>query len=131
MGRDQGRRVLNYKRAAQRRCQQAHNAGGQQSRGGREQQLPSIELLHRAVEQPRDPAVHIHILQPDQSLLNDSAVMGDKHPESSDGLDEYGIFDKSVPDHNGGHHSDEEGDRCPKSNTEIQGKAIRSSRCDV
>ena len=34
--------------------------------------------------------VHIQILQLDQSLLDDLAVMGNKHHGSSDGLDEYG-----------------------------------------
>ena len=57
-----------------------------------------MELLHRVVERPGDPAVHICILQPDQSLLDDSAVMGDKHPGSSDGLGEYGISKRSVAD---------------------------------
>ena len=75
--------------------------------------------------------VHIRILQPDQSLPDDSAVVGDKHPGSSDGLGEYGVSRESVPDHSSGHHSGKKGDRCPKSNTEIQGKAIRSIRPDV
>ena len=60
------------------------------------------------VEQPGDPAVHIHILQLDQSLLDDSAIMGDKHSGSSDGLGEYGISKKSVVDHSSGDDSCEE-----------------------
>ena len=90
-----------------------------------------MELLHRVVERPGDPAVHIHILQPDQSLPDDSAVMSDKHPGSSDGLGEYGVSGESIPDHNGRNHSGEEGHRRAKSNTAIQGKAIRSSRLDM
>ena len=90
-----------------------------------------MELLHRVVERPGDPAVHIRILQPDQSLPDDSVVVGNEHPRSSDGLVEYGVSEESVPDHNGWNHSGEEGDRLPESNTAIQGKAIRSSRQDV
>ena len=90
-----------------------------------------MELLHRVVKRPRDPAVHICILQPDQSLPDDSVVMGDKHPRSSDGLGEYGVFEESIPDHSGGNHSGEEGHRCAKPNTAIQGKAIKSSRPDM
>ena len=90
-----------------------------------------MELLHRVVERRGDPAVHIRILQPDQSLPDDSAVIGDKHPGSSDGLGEYGVSGKSVADHSSGNHSGEEGARRPKSNKEIQGKAIRSSGPDV
>ena len=60
-----------------------------------------MELLHRVVERPRDPAVHIRILQPDQSLPDDSAVMDDEHPGSSNGLVEYGVSRESVPDHSG------------------------------
>ena len=36
-----------------------------------------------------------------------------------------------LQDHSSGHHNGEEGDRRPKLNTEIQGKAIRSSQPDV
>ena len=90
-----------------------------------------MELLHCVVKRPRDVAVHICILQPDQSLLDDLAVVGDKHPGSSDGLGEYGVSGESVPDHSSGNHSNKEGDRRPKSNTAIQVKAIRSSRPDV
>ena len=83
------------------------------------------------VEQLGDPTVHICILQPDQSLPDDSTAMGDKHPGSSDGLGEYGVSGKSVADNNSGHHIGEEGNKRPKSNKEIQGKEIRSSRPDV
>ena len=102
LGGDQGRRVLHHKRAAQRRCHQAHNASGQRSREGREERLPSMELLHHVVERRGDPAVHICILQPDQSLPDDSAVVGDKHLGSSDALGEYGMSGKSVADHSSG-----------------------------
>ena len=78
-----------------------------------------------------DPVVHIRILQSDQSLPDDSALVGDKHPGSSDNLGEYGVSGESVADHCGGNHSSEEGRRRAKSNTAIQGKAIRSSRPDV
>ena len=90
-----------------------------------------MELLHRLVERRGDPAVHIRILQPDQSLPADSAVIGDKHPGSSNGLGEYGVSGEPVPDNNSGNHSGKEGARRPKSNKEIQGKAIRSNRLDV
>ena len=90
-----------------------------------------MELLHRVVKQRGDPAVHIRILQPDQSLPDDSALMGDEHPGSEDGLGEYGVSGKSVADHNSRNHGGKEGARRPKSNTAIQGKAIRSSRPDV
>ena len=79
-----------------------------------------MELLHCVVKRPGDPAVHIRILQLDQSLPDDSAVMGDKHPRRSDGLGEYGVSGESVPDHSNRHHSGEEGDRRPKLNTEIR-----------
>ena len=69
-----------------------------------------MELLHFVVERLRDPAVRIRILQPDQSLLDDSAIMGDKHPRSSDSLGEYGVSKQSVLDHSSGNHSGEEGD---------------------
>ena len=69
--------------------------------------------------------VHIHILQPDQSLPDDSAVMGDKHLGSSDSVSEYRVSAKSIADHSSGNHSSGEGDRRPKLNKEIQGKAIR------
>ena len=49
LGGDQGRRLLHNKRAAQRRCKQAHNAGGQRSRRRRQERLPCVELLHRVV----------------------------------------------------------------------------------
>ena len=61
-----------------------------------------MELLHRLVQQCEDHAVHIHILQPDQSLPDDSAVMGDEHPRSEDGVGEYGVFGESVADHSSG-----------------------------
>ena len=85
-----------------------------------------MELLHSLIERRRDPAVHIRILQLDQSLPDDSAVMDDKHLGSSNGLDEYGVSGEPVPDNNSGNHNDEEGARRPKLNKEIQGKAIRS-----
>ena len=75
--------------------------------------------------------VHIRILQSDQSLPDDSAIMGDKYPGSSDNLDEYGVPRESVPDHSSGNHSGAEGHKCAKSNMAIQGKAIRSSRPDM
>ena len=61
-----------------------------------------MELLRRVVQRRGDPAVHIRILQPDQSLPDDSAVMGDKHTGSEDGVGEYGLSRKSVADHNSG-----------------------------
>ena len=131
LGGDQGQRILHNKWAAQRRCEQAHNVGGQWSRQQREERLPRVELLHCVVERHGDPAVHIRILQLDQSLPDDSAVMGDEHPRSEDGLGEYGVSGKSVADHSSRNHSGKEGARRPKSNTEIQGKEIRSSRPDV
>ena len=76
-------------------------------------------------------AVHIRILQPDQSLPDDSAVIGDEHTGSEDGVDEYGLSGKSIADHNNGNHGGKEGTRRPKLNTAIQGKAIRSTRPDV
>ena len=90
-----------------------------------------MELLHRVVQRRGDLAVHIRILQPDQSLPDDSAVMGNEHPGSEDGLGKYGVFGESVADHSGGNHGGKEGARRPKSNTAIQGKAIRSTRPDV
>ena len=90
-----------------------------------------MELLHCVVERPGDLAVHIRILQPDQSLPDDSAIMDDEHARSSDSLVEYGVSGESVPDHNSWNHNGEEGDRRPESNTAIQDKAIRSSRPDV
>ena len=90
-----------------------------------------MELLHRVVQRREDPAVHIRILQLDQSLLDDSALMGDKHTGSEDGVGEYGLSGKSVADHNSGNHGGKEGTRRPKLNTAIQGKAIRSTRPDV
>ena len=83
------------------------------------------------VERSKDPMVHIRILQSNHALPNDSAVMGDKHTGSSDGLGEYGISRKFVANHNNEDHDGEEGDRCPKSNMEIQGKAIRLIRPNV
>ena len=83
------------------------------------------------VQRCGDPAVHIRILQPDQSLPDDSTLMGDEHPGSEDGVGEYGLSGKSVADHNSGNHGGKEGTRRPKSNTAIQGKAIRSTRPDV
>ena len=83
------------------------------------------------VQQRGDPAVHIRILQPDQSLPDDSALMGDEHPGSEDGMGEYGLSGKSVADHSNGNHGGKEGARHPKSNSAIQGKAIRSTRLDV
>ena len=50
-----------------------------------------MELLHRVVERPGDLVLHIRLLQLDQSLPDDSALMGDKHTGSSDGLGEYGV----------------------------------------
>ena len=73
----------------------------------------------------------IHLLQPDQSLPDDSALMDDKHTKSSNCLSEYGIFGNSVTNRNSGDDSGKEGNRHPKSNMEIQGNAIRSSRLDV
>ena len=131
LGGDQRWQLLHNKHAAQRRCEQAHNAGGQRSRRRREERLPCVELLHRVVQRRGDLAVHIHILQPDQSLPDDSALMGDEHPRSEDGLGEYGVSEKSVADHNSGNHGGKAGARRPKSNTVIQSKAIRSSRPDV
>ena len=90
-----------------------------------------MELLHRVVQQRGDPAVHICILQPDQSLPDDLALIGDEHPGSEDGLGEYGVSGKSVANLCGGNHSGKEGARRPKSNTAIQGKEIRSSRPNV
>ena len=90
-----------------------------------------MELLHRVVQRCGDPAVHIRILQPDQSLPDDSAVMGNEHPGSEDGLGKYGVSGESVADHSGGNHGGKEGARRPKSNTAIQGKAIKSTRSDV
>ena len=90
-----------------------------------------MELLHRVVQRCGDPAVHIRILQPDQSLPDDSALMGDEHPGSEDGVGEYGLSGKSVVDHNSGNHGGKEGARRPQSNTAIQGKAIRSTRPHV
>ena len=82
LGGDQGRRLLHYKRAAQCHCEQAHNADGQRSRRGREERLPRVELLHRVVQRRGDPAIHIRILQLDQSLPDDSTLMGDEHAGS-------------------------------------------------
>ena len=90
-----------------------------------------MELLHRVVQRRGDLAVHIRILQPDQSLPDDSALMGDEHTRSEDGVGEYGLSGKSVADHSSGNHSGKEGARLPKSNTAIQGKAIRSTQPDV
>ena len=90
-----------------------------------------MELLHRVVQQHGDPAVHIRILQPDQSLPDDSALMDNEHIGSEDGVGEYGLARKSVADHNSGNHGGKEGARHPKSSTAIQGKAIRSTRPDV
>ena len=90
-----------------------------------------MELLHRVVQRCGDPAVHIRILQPDQSLPDDSALMGDEHTGSKDGVSEYGVSGESVADHSSRNHSGKEGARRPKSNTAIQGKAIRSTRDDV
>ena len=75
--------------------------------------------------------VHIRILQLDQSLPDDSALIGDEHPGSKDGVGEYGVSRKSIADHNSENHGGKEGARRPKSNMAIQGKAIRSSRPDV
>ena len=75
-----------------------------------------MELLHRVVEKRGDPAVHIHILQPDQSLLDDSTLMGDKHPGSADGLGEYGVSEEPVPNNSNRIHYGEKGARRPKSN---------------
>ena len=71
--------------------------------------------------------VHIRILQPDQSLPHDSAVIGDKYIGSLNGLDEYGIFEKSIAAHSSGDDNCKENARRPNSNTKIQGKAIRMS----
>ena len=90
-----------------------------------------MELLHCVVQRRGDPAVHIRILQPHQSLPDDSAVMGNKHPGSKDGVGEYGVSGESVVDHSSGNHDGKKGARRPKSNTAIQSKAIRSSRPDV
>ena len=90
-----------------------------------------MELLHRVVQRRGDPAVHICILQPDQSLPDDSALMGDEHTGSEDGVGEYGLSRKSVVDYSSENHGDKEGARRPKSNTAIQGKAIKSTRPDV
>ena len=90
-----------------------------------------MELLHRVVQRCGDPAVHIRILQPDQSLPDDSAVMGDEHTGSKDGVGENGLSGKSVADHSSRNHGGKEGARRPKSNTAIQGKAIRSTRPNV
>ena len=90
-----------------------------------------MELLHRLVQRRGDPAIHIRILQPDQSLSDDSAVMGNEHPGSEDGLGKYGVSGESVADHSGGNHGGKEGTRRPKSNTAIQGNSIRSTRPDV
>ena len=90
-----------------------------------------MELLHRVVQRRGDPAVHIRILQPDQSLPDDSALMGNEHTGSKDGVGEYGLSGKSVADHSSGNHGGKEGARRPKSNMAIQGKAIRSTRRDV
>ena len=70
-----------------------------------------MELLHRVVQRRGDPAVHIRILQPDQSLPIDSTLMGDEHPGSEDGLGEYGVSGKSVTDHNSGNHGSKVGAR--------------------
>ena len=83
------------------------------------------------VEGPKDPTVHIRILQTDQSLPDDSTLMGNKHTRSSDDLGEYGILGKSIADHNNGDDNNKKGDRRPKLNKEIQGKVIRSSQLDV
>ena len=90
-----------------------------------------MELLHCVVQRCGDPAVHIRILQPDQSLPDDSALMGDEHTGSEDGLGEYGVSGEPVIDHISGNHGKKEGARRPKSNTVIQGEAIRSTRPDV
>ena len=90
-----------------------------------------MELLHRVVQRCGDPAVHIRILQPDQSLLDDSAVKGNEHTGSKDGVGEYGLSEKSIADHSSGNHGGKEGARRPKLNTAIQGKAIRLTRPDV
>ena len=71
--------------------------------------------------------VHIRILQLDLSLPDDSPIMDNKHTGSLGGLDEYGIFGKSVTDHSSGDDICKEGAKRPKLNTEIQGKAMRSS----
>ena len=86
-----------------------------------------MELLHRVVQRRGDPAVHIRILHPDQSLPDDLALMGDEHTGSEDGVGEYGLSGKSVADHSSRNHSGKEDARRPKSNTAIQGKAIRST----
>ena len=90
-----------------------------------------MKLLHRVVQRRGDPAVHIRVLQPDQSLPDDSALMGDEHTGSEDGLGEYGVSRESVTDHINRNHGRKEGARRPKSNTAIQGEAIRSTRPDV
>ena len=59
-----------------------------------------MELLHRVVEQRGHPAVQIRILQPDQSLPDDSVVNGDEHPGSTDGLGEYGVSEEPILDNN-------------------------------
>ena len=90
-----------------------------------------MELLHRVVQRNGDPTVHIRILQSDQSLPDDSALMSDEHTGSEDGVGEYGLSRKSVAHHSSGNHGGKEGARRPKSNTAIQGKAIKSTRPDV
>ena len=55
-----------------------------------------MELLHCVVKRRGDLAVHIRILQLDQSLPDDSALMGDEHPGSEDDLGEYGVSRESV-----------------------------------
>ena len=60
--------------------------------------------------------VHIRVLQPDQSLLDDSALMGDKHPGSANGLGEYGVSKEPITDNSSQNHSSKKGVRRPKSN---------------
>ena len=73
-------------------------------------------MLHRVVQRREDPTVHIRVLQPDQSLPDDSTVMGDKHPRSADSLGEYGVSGEPVIDNSSENHSGKEGARRPKSN---------------
>ena len=75
-----------------------------------------MELLHRVVQRRGDPAVHIRVLQPDQSLPDDLAVMGDEHLGSTDGLGEYGVSGEPVTDNSSRNHNGKEGARRPNSN---------------
>ena len=75
--------------------------------------------------------VYIRILQQDQPLPTDPAIVGNKYPGRTKSMGVYGMPRKPVPDYGGGDDSTAAGQQHSESNKEVQGTPIRSTQSDL